>query len=164
MGCVTNCLHCCFPPRDFSLGFIVVSHVFGKTFLNKKSFSIHKTICCFCFLYSVFNEHLSAHLAVIRRADCSELLRKTLMHEELFALSSHLSHSRGEYPFGYLVGPSRLELPTSCLSGTRSNLLSYEPMWLGSDRVTWSSTSLSTMDDGIRSRRSTRLGRSHWWR
>ena len=32
-----------------------------------------------------------------------------------------------------LVGPSGLEPPTSCLSGTRSNLLSYEPMWLVSD-------------------------------
>ena len=29
-----------------------------------------------------------------------------------------------------LVGPSGLEPPTSCLSGTRSNHLSYEPMWL----------------------------------
>ena len=28
-----------------------------------------------------------------------------------------------------MVGPSGLEPPTSCLSGTRSNLLSYEPMW-----------------------------------
>ena len=28
-----------------------------------------------------------------------------------------------------LVGPSGLEPPTSCLSGTRSNLLSYDPMW-----------------------------------
>ena len=36
-----------------------------------------------------------------------------------------------------LVGPSGLEPPTSCLSGTRSNLLSYDPMWLVSDRVTW---------------------------
>ena len=34
-----------------------------------------------------------------------------------------------------LVGPSGLEPPTSCLSGTRSNLLSYEPMWLVSDFV-----------------------------
>ena len=33
----------------------------------------------------------------------------------------------------YLVGSSGLEPPTSCLSGTRSNLLSYEPMWLVSD-------------------------------
>ena len=33
-------------------------------------------------------------------------------------------------PVGSLVGPSGLEPPTSCLSGTRSNLLSYEPMWL----------------------------------
>ena len=32
-----------------------------------------------------------------------------------------------------LVGPSGLEPPTSCLSGTRSNLLSYEPLWLVSD-------------------------------
>ena len=30
----------------------------------------------------------------------------------------------------FLVGPSGLEPPTSCLSGTRSNLLSYDPMWL----------------------------------
>ena len=29
-----------------------------------------------------------------------------------------------------LVGPSGLEPPTSCLSGTRSNLLSYDPLWL----------------------------------
>ena len=35
-----------------------------------------------------------------------------------------------EIPQGFLVGPSGLEPPTSCLSGTRSNLLSYEPMWL----------------------------------
>ena len=32
--------------------------------------------------------------------------------------------------FGSLVGPSGLEPPTSCLSGTRSNLLSYEPLGL----------------------------------
>ena len=37
------------------------------------------------------------------------------------------------YSFTSLVGPSGLEPPTSCLSGTRSNLLSYEPMWLVSD-------------------------------
>ena len=44
-----------------------------------------------------------------------------------------------------LVGPSGLEPPTSCLSGTRSNLLSYEPMWLVSD-----SNHLVGGDDGIR--------------
>ena len=32
--------------------------------------------------------------------------------------------------FVRMVGPSGLEPPTSCLSGTRSNLLSYEPLWL----------------------------------
>ena len=36
-------------------------------------------------------------------------------------------------PLRVLVGPSGLEPPTSCLSGTRSNLLSYEPMQLISD-------------------------------
>ena len=37
-----------------------------------------------------------------------------------------------------LVGPSGLEPPTSCLSGTRSNLLSYEPIRLVCDfRFTW---------------------------
>ena len=52
-----------------------------------------------------------------------------------------------------LVGPSGLEPPTSCLSGTRSNLLSYEPMWLVSD---WSHLNSFVLlfrtggDDGIR--------------
>ena len=50
-----------------------------------------------------------------------------------------------------LVGPSGLEPPTSCLSGTRSNLLSYEPMWLVSDFG-----HLVGGDDGIRSRRELR--------
>ena len=36
-----------------------------------------------------------------------------------------------------MVGPSGLEPPTSCLSGTRSNLLSYEPMWLVCSSHTW---------------------------
>ena len=36
-----------------------------------------------------------------------------------------------------LVGPSGLEPPTSCLSGTRSNLLSYDPLWLVCDSHTW---------------------------
>ena len=47
--------------------------------------------------------------------------------------------------FYLLVGPSGLEPPTSCLSGTRSNLLSYEPMWLVSDL-----SPLDGGDDGIR--------------
>ena len=47
--------------------------------------------------------------------------------------------------FCLLVGPSGLEPPTSCLSGTRSNLLSYEPMWLVSDLC-----HLVGGDDGIR--------------
>ena len=36
-----------------------------------------------------------------------------------------------------MVGPSGLEPPTSCLSGTRSNLLSYDPSWLVKWFFTW---------------------------
>ena len=43
-----------------------------------------------------------------------------------------------------MVGPSGLEPPTSCLSGTRSNLLSYEPLCLWSPAL-WVST-LPTTD------------------
>ena len=58
-----------------------------------------------------------------------------------FECSSRSTKARGRfvrltafiYSFTSLVGPSGLEPPTSCLSGTRSNLLSYEPMWLVSD-------------------------------
>ena len=35
------------------------------------------------------------------------------------------------YSLTSLVGPSGLEPPTSCLSGTRSNHLSYEPVFFG---------------------------------
>ena len=45
-----------------------------------------------------------------------------------------------------LVGPSGLEPPTSCLSGTRSNLLSYEPMWLVSDLLSLGSFRLGRVD------------------
>ena len=38
-------------------------------------------------------------------------------------------HGIKAYARVILVGPSGLEPPTSCLSGTRSNLLSYDPMW-----------------------------------
>ena len=57
-------------------------------------------------------------------------LLSTLLSEEWKVKSEEW---RGETPLEFLVGPSGLEPPTSCLSGTRSNLLSYEPMWLVSD-------------------------------
>ena len=45
-----------------------------------------------------------------------------------------VSKDTRRYPLhlAVLVGPSGLEPPTSCLSGTRSNLLSYEPIPVGS--------------------------------
>ena len=54
--------------------------------------------------------------------------------EELLARGKHEVASCALFylckAFALLVGPSGLEPPTSCLSGTRSNLLSYDPMWL----------------------------------
>ena len=47
-----------------------------------------------------------------------------------FAREKPLPLYNGFFSIVPLVGPSGLEPPTSCLSGTRSNLLSYEPMWL----------------------------------
>ena len=47
-----------------------------------------------------------------------------------FLLFSLLRKQKFHCELRSLVGPSGLEPPTSCLSGTRSNLLSYEPMWL----------------------------------
>ena len=48
-------------------------------------------------------------------------------------------HGKKAYARVILVGPSGLEPPTSCLSGTRSNLLSYDPMWYLAEVVliTW---------------------------
>ena len=60
-----------------------------------------------------------------------------------------------------LVGPSGLEPPTSCLSGTRSNLLSYEPMWL----VKWFCSHLVFLNDVClnRVKDSLPVG-TGWWR
>ena len=122
---------------------------------NNKFFSI-TTICFVSFLYSVFNEHglyplgeittiLQARLPLIEPptkrglalasyfwsdAFCTQASFALLPYEPSLAESTLLK------PL-CLVGPSGLEPPTSCLSGTRSNLLSYEPMWLVSK---WSSS------------------------
>ena len=71
----------------------------------------------FFLLYSVFNERLCAP----RRPD--HAIKKLITR---FSSASCFVRSMR----GALVGPSGLEPPTSCLSGTRSNLLSYEPISL----------------------------------
>ena len=94
------------------------------------SFSQYTTICFVSFVYSVFNEQFLRTLFAGR----PKWTRTT------FKTYLSLCSRKGAYAFkGFvvylvlLVGPSGLEPPTSCLSGTRSNLLSYEPMWLVSD-------------------------------
>ena len=60
LGCVTNCLHCFSAGASLLLWLVVVSHFSSeRPFYLKKSFSIYNYLFRFCFLYSVFNEHLS---------------------------------------------------------------------------------------------------------
>ena len=58
-GLCNTCLHC-FHRRSFLRQRIVVSHKYiGKTFLSK-NLSQYNYLFRFCFLYSVFNDHLPA--------------------------------------------------------------------------------------------------------
>ena len=97
------------------------------------SFSQYTTICFVSFLYSVFNEHLPLPKGSRR----SLLLPPSRFG--YITMNRSRKHSFRLFPSRFtiilfwrntvsLVGPSGLEPPTSCLSGTRSNLLSYEPM------------------------------------
>ena len=96
----------CFPPESFdSNGKIVFPTCFTERPSNLKSF-------------------LSEHL-----------LLKNLSYNYLCFVSFFIRFSKSiclyfKVSLLVLVGPSGLEPPTSCLSGTRSNLLSYDPMWL----------------------------------
>ena len=130
---------------------------------NNKFFSI-TTICFVSFLYSVFNEHLFflsfSPFSEKWRVKSEEVKfsfafayenfgrpKWTLTTFKNLSLQKRFRFFRVKHKASFsfkgilfpcsLVGPSGLEPPTSCLSGTRSNLLSYEPMWLVSK---WSSS------------------------
>ena len=96
-----------------------IIHTEKPLIFSNKFFSIYNYLFV-SFLYSVFNEHF-------RFAERNSWKLKVeswrLLH---FSFSIFHFQLRS---FASLVGPSGLEPPTSCLSGTRSNLLSYEPMW-----------------------------------
>ena len=101
-------------------------------FFKITSLSQYTTICFVSYTYSVFNEHFRKPWRLTGRPKWT---RTTVNNLSLVSLGK----SRFRFIHGFksclvlLVGPSGLEPPTSCLSGTRSNLLSYEPMWLVSD-------------------------------
>ena len=92
------------------------------------SFSQYTTICFVSFVYSVFNEQFR----VLLYAGRPKWTRTTFKYLSLTSFEkSRFRFLKGSFFYlVLLVGPSGLEPPTSCLSGTRSNLLSYEPMWL----------------------------------
>ena len=72
--------------------------------------------------------------------------RVTLRYRVLILRISSRSFSRHLFPRYALVGSSGLEPPTSRLSGARSNLLSYEPIWIEVTPAPWRRGG----DDGIR--------------
>ena len=77
------------------------------------SFSLYTTICSF--LSSLFGFQWACHFL------WKESNQRNFTLIFIINVNSELCS---------VVGPSGLEPPTSCLSGTRSNLLSYEPLWL----------------------------------
>ena len=89
-----------------------------KPIIKLTSFSQYTTICFVSFSYSVFNEQFSQ--------PCFASLSVFCYAKYCFTFKPHGIKA---YARVILVGPSGLEPPTSCLSGTRSNLLSYDPMW-----------------------------------
>ena len=96
-------------------------------FFKKRDQKLHRMCLCLCLaVSSAFSWTLRPlHFTVSTPFECSS--RSTKARGRFVRLTAFI------YSFTSLVGPSGLEPPTSCLSGTRSNLLSYEPMWLVSD-------------------------------
>ena len=113
-------IHLCIPPlyrKD-----LLISQL--KNLLNT-------TICFVSYLYSVFNEHLPVTLRLLPFVPFGtgrppRPPRASLCTRIEYGVPP-LATSR------LLVGPSGLEPPTSCLSGTRSNHLSYEPSFFSQD-------------------------------
>ena len=158
-GLCNTCLHC-FHRRSFLRQRIVVSHKYiGKTFLSK-NLSQYNYLFRFCFLYSVFNDHLPALMGLA-----------VASFKQLRLRSRHRILCESPPEFGRrhcrLVGSSGLEPPTSRLSGARSNQLSYEPIdrlysvvlshsLFSSQKIPVRVFSVWSGDDGIRSRRELR--------
>ena len=86
------------------------------------SFSQYTTICSFHILIRFSMSILNLHFRIAKISSAKQISTACGFH--LCASKDFIAN------FVRLVGPSGLEPPTSCLSGTRSNLLSYEPMWL----------------------------------
>ena len=114
-------------------------------FCSNKFFSIYNYLFV-SFLYSVFNEHFVLPLLF-------SLLPLTYFHMQKWIVKSEEVISEIFIRFRlwkFLVGPSGLEPPTSCLSGTRSNLLSYEPLWLVCSSHTWTNYALCILHSALR--------------
>ena len=106
------------------------------------SFSVSRVLInLIFFLYSVFNEHflrlilikLLKHLisfncfkslTILCFGSCLPLSSGRFFYLKVYEVDSCV-----QVLTCCLVGPSGLEPPTSCLSGTRSNHLSYEPLF-----------------------------------
>ena len=128
-------LFCLSPPAFAGIDEIVPTVIRKNHYFFITSFSQYTTICFVSFFFIRFSMNICASVSLLGGDDGIRT------HDPLLAgqVLSQLSYTpiNVGYAFFSLVGPSGLEPPTSCLSGTRSNLLSYEPMWLVCDSHTW---------------------------
>ena len=122
------------------------------------SFSQYTTICFVSF--SLFGFQWTFGLCYFL---CTESNQRNFIRGFLY---SHPSFCILHFEFciwnakRFMVGPSGLEPPTSCLSGTRSNLLSYEPM-----RLVWTLFTLRFLLPFLEASLLTfLLEESKWWR
>ena len=111
--------------RVWNLRFIRIPLLLQKKGAAHSTYSTNGRACAY--LSRLTLEFPLSALRPFRRASFVPLLKNFSLEESTRAFCALLSFCRF---LNLLVGPSGLEPPTSCLSGTRSNLLSYDPSWL----------------------------------
>ena len=111
----------------FSKIFLISKYLFVSFFIR---FSMISLRALALYLYSLAFRRYYRFCRSYRLVGSSGL-RVTLRFLCLYVSLKHSARlsSAACANFGGLVGSSGLEPPTSCLSGTRSNLLSYEPVF-----------------------------------
>ena len=111
-----------FSLRSFSLELSLISVLFSITWVSQIGYVV------FLFRYVVVSHFFQLFRKTNLLIDFSFLSSRFVFLYSIFNV--HLTRFHSSLLLCSLVGPSGLEPPTSCLSGTRSNHLSYEPMWI----------------------------------
>ena len=88
-------------------------------------FTMKKLLSLLSLIFRHFWRLIVVFYPILFRKTWFKILKKLSVRFNIFIRFSMIFFRRS---FDLLVGSSGLEPPTSCLSGTRSNLLSYEPI------------------------------------